>query len=94
MPRPNLKQTRKKKTILNPDLSRSSERTITVGDKKTGYVNIPTIYQGKQLTPRQAIARAKKTGFRGRKRYKTIKAAVRDAGMRSQALGRLGRGIP
>ncbi len=94
MPRPNLKQARKKKSILNPDRSRSTERSITVGDKETGYVNIPTIYQGKQLTPRQAVARAKRAGFRGRKRYKTIKAAVRDARMRSQALGRLGSGIP
>ena len=90
----NVKEAMKKKSILNPDLSRSSERTITIGDKATGFVNIPTVISGKQLSVKEAIKRSKKAKVKGRKRYKTLKEAVRDAGMRSQALGRVSRGIP
>lgn len=87
----NVRQAAKKRSILNPDLSRSSERTITIGDKATGFVNIPTIIGGKQLSIREAVRRGK---FKRPRRYKTLEEAVRDAGMRSQALGRVSRGRP
>lgn len=90
---PNIKQTRKKKSILNPDLSRSSERTITI-DTLNGYVNIPTIWGGKQLTSKQAIARARKDDFQGYHKYRTLKEAEKAARLRSESLGRLGKGMP
>lgn len=50
--------------IENSDGSFSTERTITVGFDQRFY-NIPTIWDGKQLTPEAAIDRAKKALDKG-----------------------------
>lgn len=80
---------RKKKRILSPNGTISSERTITIGTGN-GYINIPTIWKGKQLSKVQAIQRAKKSGTTYKK-FKTIKEAVQAAGARSKALGQAGK---
>ena len=80
---------KKKKRILNPDGSYSSERTITIG-RKGHYINIPTIWGGKQLSHTQAIQRAKESGI-PYKKHKTITKAEKAAGERSRALGKAGR---
>ena len=80
----------RKKRILNPDGTFSSERTITIGVDGVFY-NIPTIWKGIQLNKRQAIDRARLTGFKGYKSFGTIKEAVKAAGERSDALGEADR---
>lgn len=48
-------------TIQNPDGSISTERTITIKTDK-GFVNIPTIINGKQYTAEEAISMYKNNG--------------------------------
>jgi hypothetical protein len=85
--KPTKKQPRLDKTwdgyppVKNPDGSVSTELSITVtepginGGKPT---NIPTIWEGKKLTPKEAIAKAAKSGIQF-KSYPSIQAAVSDA---------------
>jgi len=77
---------RKKKRIINPDKSVSTERSITIG-VDGGFINIPTIVNGKQLSPEDAIAASKKSGV-VREMYKTQDEAVAAAKRRSEAIGR------
>lgn len=83
------KAARTKKRIRNPDGSYSSERSITVNTDR-GWINLPTIINGVQLSREEARKRALKTGNHSRY-YNTVEEAVKAAGERSRALGRAGR---
>ena len=72
--------------IKNADGTFSTERTITVSTN-SGYVNVPTVQNGKQLSDSIAINRAFKTGNHSRS-YSTIKQAEMAARRRSGAIGR------
>lgn len=85
-----LEAAKTKRRIRNPDGSYSSEQSITIGSDKEGYTNIPTIYQGKQLRHKEAIAKSKTTGIRY-PRFKTLDQALKAAGERSRKLGMYGR---
>ena len=85
-----LEAAEKKRRIRNPDGSYSSERSITVGSDEEGYTNIPTIYEGKQLSHKEAIGRSKKTGIRY-PQFKTLNEALKAAAERSRKLGMYGR---
>lgn len=78
-----------KPRILNPDGSYSSERTISIG-VDDGFINIPTIWDGKQLSHSEAIKRSKKSRIRY-PRFKTLDEAVKAAGQRSKNLGQAAR---
>ena len=75
-----------KKRIKNPGGSVSTERSMTIGTDK-GYVNIPTIKGGKQLSKQGAI-RAWRTSGEGSKPFKTQDAAISAAKARSAAIGK------
>ena len=79
--------------VKNPDGSFSSERTISVGFDDRVF-NIPTMVDGKQLSPGAAIKAAKKVGLRRFPNFSTVKEAVKAADERSQRLGRAGRSRP
>jgi len=78
-----------KPRILNPNGTYSSERSITIGVDR-GFINIPTIWKGKQLSHSEAIKRSKKSRIRY-PRFKTLNEAVRAAGQRSKDLGQAAR---
>lgn len=78
-----------KPRILNPNGSYSSERSISIG-VEGGFINIPTIWGGKQLSHSEAIERSKKSRIRY-PRFKTLNEAVKAAGQRSKALGQAAR---
>ena len=78
--------------VQNPDGSVSTERTATVGlDGK--YYNVPTLFDGKQVSPDEAAARISAAGMKdpetGRDLigYDTVDAAVEAAKARSADLG-------
>lgn len=75
-----------KKRIQNSDGSVSTERSITIG-VDDGYVNIPTIIGGRQLSEEEAIAHYK-SGGEASEKYPSIDAAVSAAKQRSEAIGR------
>ncbi len=75
---------RKKKRIQNKD-SVSTERTITVG-VGGHYINIPTIWDGKQLSKEESIIKARKRLGRYQK-FNSISDAVKAARKRSEAIG-------
>jgi len=77
---------RYKPRIRSP-LGTHTELSITVGDDKSGYVNIPTIWDGKRLDPRSAIRRARASGINF-PRFKSLKKAERAAARRSENIGR------
>jgi len=88
MPQPEVKEVATKATqIHNPDGSVSTEQSITVGTDR-GYINLPTIIDGKRLTDQEAIKRALLTGKHSEP-YKTIEEAEKSAQERSDAIGRL-----
>jgi len=72
--------------IKNADGTFSTERTITVSTG-AGYVNLPTVQNGKQLADSTAITRAFQSGNHSRP-YSTIKEAKMAARRRSGAIGR------
>ncbi len=80
---------RTKPRILNPDGTYSSERSITIGVDGR-YINIPTIWNGKQLSQSEAIKRAMQSRIRYPK-FNTLRQAVRTAKERTDALGREGK---
>jgi len=87
MPQPTPRKVAKNaKRIKNRDGSISTERTITVSTG-AGYVNLPSVLNGKQLSDSDAIKRAFKSGNHSRP-YKTIKEAEMAARRRSGAIGR------
>lgn len=75
-----------KPRIQNPDGSVSTERSITIG-VDDGFINIPTIVNGRQLTADQAIEASKTDGIQ-RQRFGTIAEAEKAAQQRSDAIGR------
>ncbi|HEC64377.1 MAG TPA: hypothetical protein ENI23_03700 [bacterium] len=75
---------KKKKKIVNPDKTVSTERSITVSTDK-GFVNIPTIIEGKQLSNKDAFQAFRKSKIK-RKFFKTSKEAVSVAVKRSKEL--------
>jgi membrane peptidoglycan carboxypeptidase len=83
-----LEATIKKKRIKNPDGTYSSERSITISTER-GYINIPTIYNGKQLGHKKAIEQSKKTGIRYPE-FKTLDEALNAAALRTMKLGMYG----
>lgn len=75
--------------IRNDDGSISTERSITVTEKSLNNgrpTNIPTIWDGKQLSDAEAIDRAVKSGQKFES-FQTIDEAVKAAKARSDALG-------
>jgi|TARA_Y100000034_G_C6535795_1_gene230990 hypothetical protein len=76
---------KKKEFIKNPSGSLSTERTITVS-VDDGYINIPTIVKGKQLSPKQAVSEAMQNKVKY-KVHKSIDAAETAAKDRSEKLG-------
>ena len=84
--------------ILNPDLSYSTERTITVNDPGINnglWTNIPTMYGGKAVSPEMAIMLIRKhngidpdTG-KQLLGYKSEEEAVKEAEKRSAELDKL-----
>ena len=79
---------RTKPRILNPDGTYSSERSITIGVEGQ-YINVPTIWEGKQLRPPEAIERAIKSRIKYPK-FRTLREALQAAKERTEALGREG----
>lgn len=76
--------------IQNPDGTVTTERSITVTDKRLNNgqpTNIPTVWGGKVVPDEQAIANAVQSG-RQWQAYPNIPAAVAAAQARSAALGR------
>ncbi|MHC4322621.1 MAG: hypothetical protein ACYST3_10140, partial [Planctomycetota bacterium] len=72
--------------VQNPDGTVSSERTMTVGiDDK--FYNIPTLFEGKQLTREQSIDYFKSGKMPAVGVADTLDAAVGMAGKRSKMLG-------
>ena len=74
-----------KPRIQNQDGSVSTERTITI-QTENGYINIPTIVNGQQVSPQQAIQAARQSGIRY-PTFPTIDAAVQSARQRSDQIG-------
>lgn len=77
--------------INNPDGTISTERSITVqaDDLNGGQpTNIPTIWEGKQLSERDAIRRAVLSGQKY-PAFRSIEEAVNAARQRSEDIGRL-----
>lgn len=64
-----------------------TELSITVGDPRRGYTNIPTIWRGRRVDPRMAIRFAMLSGIEF-PRFRSLKTAVRAAGKRSESIGR------
>ena len=77
----------KKKRIVNPDKSVSTEKTITVKFDKF-FFNIPTIVNGKQLKEDEAVKIALKNKLKGLKRFASQEEAVKAAKKRSADIGR------
>ena len=75
----------KKKRIQNPDNTFSTEKTITIQTDR-GFINIPTIIDGKQLSPEDAIVEHKKSKVEPTF-YKSQEEAVKSAKERSNAIG-------
>ena len=75
----------RKKRIKNPGGSVSTERSITIQTDQ-GYVNIPTIIDGIQLSKKDAVDRFRKSG-KSVTVYKTLDAAIRAAKKRSEDIG-------
>jgi hypothetical protein len=77
--------------IKNPDGSVSTERTMTFGvDGK--YVNVPTLWDGKQLAPQDALTRALAEERAGKVRFERFNSedeAISAAKARSNNLGLL-----
>jgi hypothetical protein len=74
-----------------------TERSITVTDDRINQgrpTNVPTVYDGREVTEEEAIRRIVEAGGRdpvtGRQLtgYNTIEEAIEDAETRSQELGR------
>lgn len=74
--------------VQNPGGTSSTEKTITIG-VDDGYINVPTIWEGKEYSPDEAVKRAFGSGI-NYPRYRTKEEAVRAAGKRSRAIGRAG----
>jgi hypothetical protein len=78
--------------VQNADGSVSTERTITIGTD-AGYLNIPTMYGGKELDPDSAVEMARRNNWTdketGRKfdLFKTQQEAETAAQTRSKSLG-------
>jgi len=82
-----------RKKVNNPDGSVSTERSITIKDKKGHTRNIPSMFGGKQVSQREAIEIMEKnnwvdpeTGRKSRK-FRSPKSASLMAKVRSKALG-------
>lgn len=76
---------RYKPRILNPDGTYSSERSITI-EVDGKYINVPTIWNGKQLSQEEAIKRAMESRIRY-PRFKTLREATQAAKKRTKELG-------
>ena len=74
-----------KKRIQNKDGSVSTERSITVGSDN-GFINIPSVRNGVQLSQKDAISSSRTDGVK-RPRFKTIAEAVKAAKKRSNDIG-------
>jgi len=93
MPEMNPKQVAKyKKKILNPDGSVSTVRTktftFTTDKGKTIFINIPTIWDGKQLTDSEAMNKAKKQGLNNFPSFNNKKDAIAASKKRSDDIGK------
>jgi len=78
---------RSKPRLINPGSKKvSTERSITVETDK-GFMNIPTIVEGKQLSSKAAVESAKKSRIQF-ERFETIEKAVSAAKKRSEDIGR------
>ena len=77
---------RKKRRVLNPDQSVSTERTITLQTDR-GFVNVPSLYQGTQLNPNEALVFAQRGLTQASPFFPTLQEAERDAMERSNAIG-------
>ena len=73
--------------VENPDGSFSTERTITVGMDGKFFV-IPTLLDGKQVTPDQAVKAARIRGMKGYPSFATQEEADTYASGRSKSLGK------
>ena len=79
--------------VQNPDGSVSTERTSTV-EVEGMHLNIPTMFQGKEVTVDEAMNRIRANGFRDPDTqlpipaFKTRKDAEAAAVTRSKALGK------
>jgi hypothetical protein len=76
---------RRKKRIINPDKSVSTERSATFQTSR-GFINVPTIVKGKQLKARAAFEAFRKSGEKP-VFFKTQREAGRVAKRRSQKIG-------
>jgi hypothetical protein len=76
---------RKKKRIKNRGGSVSTERTITIGVNGQ-FMNVPTIINGKQRSPEEAIQNALKNKQKFKK-FKTRTEATTAAKRRSRRIG-------
>lgn len=74
-----------KKRVVNPDGSTSTESGMTVGTEK-GYINVPTIVQGKRVSPRTAMKAFKKSGVEPTY-YTSLGEAISKSKRRSKAIG-------
>lgn len=78
--------------VGNDDGSVSTEQTITV-DHPEGYINIPTMFGGKKVSPDEAIDIIKKSGGvdpdtgRTLPTFKTVEEAETEAQKRTRKLG-------
>ena len=76
--------------VPNADGSHSSELSITIDGTPLNDgqpTNIPTMWDGKQLSDDEAIARAIQSGWQF-PAFRTIEDAVKAAGERTEGLGR------
>jgi hypothetical protein len=76
--------------INNKDGSYSTERSITVQAKELNngrFTNIPSIWDGRQLEPREAVGRAIKSGQKY-DHFDTVEEAEKSAKERSAEIGR------
>lgn len=82
--------------VQNADGSISTERTVTFDDPRTpgAYVNIPTMFGGKQVSPKEAMDRIVQNDYRDPETgkpiqsYGSLETAERAAQDRSAALGK------
>ena len=75
-----------KPRIQNQNGSFSTERTITIG-VDGGFINIPTIVNGRQLSHQEAIRNVDRSKISQYPRYRTIAEAVKAAKERSDQIG-------
>ncbi len=82
---------KKKKRIHNPDGSVSTEITKTFGftidDGRTIFVNIPTVWNGKRLSDKDAVKMAQKKGIKSFPTFFVLEDAKKAAQERSDAIG-------